>query len=446
MRGARRSVALFTGVTQILRPEAPGVQENTASGAGFWAALRQGDFLTPERVRVYIRILAVANLVGISLAVCRAHGWLIPQELHDTTEFMSFYAAGRLVDAGQAAAFYLPATNIQGYIHSTDIPAGFAAIQQSLSGDGQIKLLGFFYPPVYWLICAPLAYLGFYQAYAVWVGLGVAAFLVLLRSLWGRWTLMWPAVAYFAAVKNAAVGENAFLSAVLVGFGLLALERRPLLAGALFGGLCYKPHFLLPLGIFLVARLQWRALLGMMVSGAVLCGLAGVLFGWQSWIDYFTIVVPHAEWMFQHHGFAWGIQITPFSTVRLLGGNILLANIVQAFVMLLTSAALFGIARFGSANLRAAALVASFPLIVSVMLDYDLTICALGMVFLARQAIRTGFLPWEKTLLAAMFLLPLLVLACRTALNLPVDQVILAGFMLVLLLRLQAERRGLVRL
>ncbi len=78
------------------------------------------------------------------------------------------------------------------------------------------------------------------------------------------------------------------------------------------------------------------------------------------------------------------------------------------------------------------------------MLDYDLTICALAIMFLYPQASRTGFLPWEKTMLAAMFLLPVLILAFRTGLNLPVDQVVLTGFILVLLMRLRAERRGLV--
>ncbi|MDE8349443.1 MAG: glycosyltransferase family 87 protein [Acidocella sp.] len=412
--------------------------------AGFWAALRSGAFPTRERISVYLRLLAIANLVGVALAICRAHGWLLPLEPHITTEFMSFYAAGRLVDAGAAAAVYLPTSDMGSYIHSLDIPAGFAAIQRSIAHDPQNDLLGFFYPPVYWLLCAPLGYLGFYQAYCVWVGLGAAAYLALLRCISGRWNLLLPALAYFAAVKNAVVGENAFLSAILVGFGLLFLERRPVLAGVLFGGLCYKPHFLLPIGVFLLAQFQWRALLGMAASAAALCLLAGLLFGWQSWVDYFSIVVPHAEWMFEHHGFSWGIQITPFSTVRLLGGGVIIANIVQAAVMLLTMAALFIIARSGSANLRAAALVASFPLIVSVMLDYDLTICALAMVFLFQQASRSWFLPWEKTMLAAMFLLPLLILGLRTSLGLPVDQLILVGFMLVLLQRLRAERRGLV--
>ncbi len=420
------------------------MQMNRAERAGFWAALRSGAFLTRERIGVYLRLLAIANLAGVTLAICRAHGWLLPLEPHITTEFMSFYAAGRLVDAGQAASVYLPTSGIGSYIHSLDIPAGFAAIQQSITGDPQIDQLGFFYPPVYWLLCAPLAYLGYYQAYFVWAGLGAAACLGLLRCITGRWNLLLPAVANYAAVKNAVVGENAFLSSALIGFGLLALQRRPVLAGVLFGGLCCKPHFLLPIGVFLLAQFQWRALLGMAASGAALCLLSGLLFGWQSWVDYFSIVVPHAEWMFQHHGFSYGIQITPFSAVRLLGGGVVIANIVQGAVMLLTMAALFSLARSGSAHLRAAALVASFPLIVSVMLDYDLTICALAIMFLYQQASRTGFLPWEKTMLAAMFLLPVLILAFRTGLNLPVDQVVLTGFILVLLMRLRAERRGLV--
>jgi hypothetical protein len=54
-----------------------------------------------------------------------------------------------------------------------------------------------------------------------------------------------------AVFINIAHGHNGFLTAALFGGGLLLLERREMLAGILFGLLCYKPQFgvLIPLAL-----------------------------------------------------------------------------------------------------------------------------------------------------------------------------------------------------
>ena len=44
-----------------------------------------------------------------------------------------------------------------------------------------------------------------------------------------------------------------------VGGGLLLLDRRPVLAGILFGALCYKPHFGMLIPVALAASGRWRA-------------------------------------------------------------------------------------------------------------------------------------------------------------------------------------------
>ncbi len=411
-----------------------------AEGAGIWDGLRVGRWLTAGRVSGYWRLLACANLLGLGLAVCRAHGWFLPLEPHVSIEFMSFYAAGRLVNAGQALAVYLPGMAVGDYIASYNGPPGFVAMQQALAGDPHVALMGFYYPPVFWLICAPLAHLGFYPAYFLWAGVTLLAFLAVLHRL-GGWGFVWPVLGCMSVVKNVAVGENACLSAALIGFGLLNLERRPWVAGALFGCVCYKPHFLLPLGVFLLAGQQWRALAGMALAAGGLCGLAGLVFGWQAWVDYFQITVPHAEWMFQHHGISYGLQVTPFASVMLLGGGVWLGNAVQMTSTLVAMIAVAAAARWGRCNVKAAILLASFPLMLSVMLDYDLTLSLLAMVFLVREARIRGFLAWEKTTLATMFVLPFIILLFRTNLHVPVDELVIVGFMVVLLARLRHDAR-----
>ena len=74
--------------------------------------------------------------------------------------------------------------------------------------------------------------------------------------------------------------QNSFLTTALMGGALLALERRPMLAGILFGAMCYKPHFLLLVPVALIAGRYWATLMAAAATGLALTGLSLLLFGW----------------------------------------------------------------------------------------------------------------------------------------------------------------------
>ncbi len=393
--------------------------------------LRSGAWLTRRRANAYLRIFAIANVIGFALAICRAEGWFIPAYPHFATEFLSFFSAGRLVDAGNAAAVYAPGIPAHAFIPSFNIPPAHGAMGQALTHDRHIMYFSFFYPPVYLLLCAPLAHLPYYVAYVLWVGLTGLLLAICLRLLAGGWARLWPAFAYLAIIENAAVGENAFLSAALTGFGLLNIEARPVLAGICFGGLCYKPHFMLPVVLFLLIGRHSLALLSTILTSTALCAVSAALFGWENWVTYFSVTVPHAEWVFAHAGVSYALQVTPGSAVRLLGGGMLAATLVQGCGMVFAFYCLF-ITRKASLNLRAAMLCASFPMLLSLMLGYDLTLCGLAILFMLREAGETGYRDYEKTALAAMFALPLVTEVLRTQLHIPLDPLIPAALMLLL--------------
>jgi hypothetical protein len=405
------------------------------------AALRDGSWLTGGRAVGYMRMLAIANVLGLALAICRAHGWLLPQEPHFSTEFLSFYAAGRLADAGNAAGIYAPGMSAHAFTTSFNQAPAHIAMEQAVADDPKIDPFGFFYPPIFALLCAPLARLPYLAAHLTWVFITGASLAVLLWRITGTWRTILRAIAYLAVIENAGVGENAFLSASLIGFGLLSLERRPLVAGICFGALCYKPHFLLPIGIFLLAGRHWRTVAAAVITSAGLCIAAAIAFGWQIWLTYFTITVPHADYVFRHAGVAFNLQATPVSAILLLGGSNVLASAVQ-WVAILFAGWIIIAARGASLNIRAALLTASFPLMLPVMLDYDLTTTGLAILFLLREAAATSFRPYEKTALAAMFALPWITWIFRTDLNIPLDPLIPAAFMLIVAARLPGNRFG----
>ena len=77
----------------------------------------------------------------------------------------------------------------------------------------------------------------------------------------GRGVLL-LALASPAVLINAVGGQNGTWTAALLGGGLSLLERRPYLAGGLFGMMIYKPHLALLLPVALHRRAAMARLCG----------------------------------------------------------------------------------------------------------------------------------------------------------------------------------------
>jgi len=74
-----------------------------------------------------------------------------------------------------------------------------------------------------------------------------------------------------------------------------------------------------------------------------------------------------------------------------------------------------------------------------VVLLYDLMTAAIAALFLIRVATEDGFLPWEKTGLAALFLVPLFSRDLSAASHLPLAPIALAGLLALIAARLRHE-------
>ena len=57
--------------------------------------------------------------------------------------------------------------------------------------------------------------------------------------------------------QNFIHGQNGFLSAAILGGGLLCLNRFPFIAGFIFGFLTYKPHLAILVPVVLAAGKHW---------------------------------------------------------------------------------------------------------------------------------------------------------------------------------------------
>lgn len=388
-------------------------------------ALKSGDWLNRRRITVYAAILLTFEVLAFLFIVAGTHGWIVPLKEPNTTDFVSFYAAGSLADQGNAAAAYNPLRHLAAEVAAT---------------EPGIRHVIFVYPPVFIMLCAVLARLPYLAAFTVFEGLTLIPCLIVLRRIARErgWAAFIPLLAFPAVAIDIGVGQNAFLTAALFGGATLLIDKRPFAAGLLFGALCYKPHFGLLVPLALLAGGRWRAVAGAAVSALVLVSLSAATLGWDSW-QAFIVAITGSHTTYESGQIDFAAFVSSFGAVRLIGGGPGLAYAVQTLATL-TAAALVAVVwrRNLSLPIRAATLASATLIALPLILFYDFMIAGVAMAWLVRAGRRTGFLPWEKLLLAAVFITPMLARGVGTALHLPIGAV--AGYALLALCATRAWR------
>ena len=98
-----------------------------------------------------------------------------------------------------------------------------------------------------------------------------------------------------------------------------------------------------------------------------------------------------------------------FAAVRMLGGDVALAYIAQGallVVLVLTLAVLW--AKRVDWRLKSAALLTAAILATPYCLDYDMMVIAPAIAFVVAHGLQRGFAPYEKSLLAVVWFIPLI--------------------------------------
>lgn len=330
------------------------------------------------------------------------------------SDFSNVYAAGRFVQEGKPAAPFNP---------------GLQQAKEKAIFGKSTQFYGWHYPPFFLLIAAPLASLPYLSALAVWqlssFLLYLAALAALLRqSDWTaspkdmRWLLL--AAAFPAVFVNLIHGHNGFLTTALLAGGLAALDRRPLMAGILFGLLAYKPQFAIAIPLALIATGRWRTLAAAALTIAALAGLVTALFGtgvWSAFLasTHFTRIVVLEQ---GNTGFN-KIQ-SVFAWARLWGCSVPLAYLFQGIASAAAAAALVIIWRKPASFAdRGAALCLAALLTTPYCLDYDLMALAPAIALLGAQGVARGFRPYEMSLLVLLWIVPILARGVATVTFIP---------------------------
>jgi hypothetical protein len=382
--------------------------------------LRRADWLSPSRARAYLWLIAIGSVLGGLGYVYLSRSGLDPLGKPLGTDFASFWTASQLALSGPPQLAWSVESHRAAQAAMFGPAAGYAA---------------FFYPPPYLLICLPLALMPYGAALAAWLTATGAAWVVMARRWLGRENGWLPILAFPAVLVNAGHGQNGFLSAALLGAAALLTNRKPWLAGALFGALVFKPHLAVLVPIFLILTGNWRAFLAAGAVAVGLCALSLAVFGWPAWEGFLTGSALAREALDQNLvGYA-KMQST-FGAARLEGANLSLA---WAFQGLTAAAGLAGLwaTRRASVPARGAMLVCATLLTTPFLFDYDLAVLAAPLAFLFRQGRREGFLPWEKIVLAVGFVLPIVSRSLAMFAHLPI-----APAVILLILASVLRRRG----
>ncbi len=352
----------------------------------------------------------VCQLAALAFVVLGTHGLIVTLERPCTTDFVSFFAAGRLADGAEPALVYDPALH---YL-----------TEQAATAPG-IAYVHFFYPPVFLLICGLLAHLPYMAAFLLFEALTTGCLLIVLRLIVGGGMRHWwlPVLSFSPLLWNIGIGQNACLTASLFGCGTLLLQhRRPIAAGLLLSCLLFKPHTGLLVPVALAASGNWRAFVA---AGCGICGLAlvsTVCFGPDAWRSFAGTV------MRAQSDFGAG-QVVPFTATasvygaaRMIGIPSAIAYGIEAVMALLVVSAVVWSWRRpdDGSGARFAMLASGTLLIMPIVLFYDTVLLLVAVAWLLRSFRLTRTLPGERACLVLFWVGGLLCYPMTRVTHLPI--------------------------
>jgi alpha-1,2-mannosyltransferase len=322
-------------------------------------------------------------------------------------DYVSFYAAARLALEGHPERAYDWSSQREMQRQITESVKG---------GDGYREYAIFPYPPTYLTILTPFASVPYRLSLFAWLGLTAAVYLAAVYSITRSWRSLVFAAAYPVALAIIIYGQNAFLTAGLIGLALSKLNTRPWMAGVLVGVLSFKPQLGLAFPLVLFASGRWVAFFSAALTAVASVALSIVLFGTKTWEAMLGVSALNRSMLLDQGGVDFAQIETLFGALRYFDVSIGLAYTAQGALACLVAIALIWLWRSAvEYEFKAAGCIAATLLMTPFILPYDLLAVIPAVAFLVRRALRDGFRPYERAVLVLVILSPVAsVLAVRT--------------------------------
>jgi alpha-1,2-mannosyltransferase len=263
------------------------------------------------------------------------------------------------------------------------------------------------YPPHLLLFTWPLALLPYMTAYILYSVVGLIVYVAVVSEGDRRLDHLLLLVFAPAVTINIWTGQNGFLITALLVGGLIQLDRRPILAGVLFGLLSIKPQLglLLPLMMALTGR--WRTIASAAATIVLLVAATSVAFGWKVWPAYWYDAMP-TQTKVVVDGFSHYMVHMPtaFMNAKVAGLSLAAAIWIQAVVSVVTIiAVIWTFWRRRDPDLSTALFVTATFTVTPYAFNYDMVVFSWVIIRLMDRVDNDA---WDYGLLLAVWAVPFL--------------------------------------
>ena len=261
------------------------------------------------------------------------------------------------------------------------------------------------YPPHILLLIWPFGLLPYMASYVTWVAAGLGLFLWSASE--GKFEKQHMLFLLFAPVVmvNILTGQNGLFTGAMLFTAVMNWDRRPTLAGVLFGLLTVKPQLVLLVPLVLILTKRWRVFGFAAATVAMMFAATSLIYGFHIWRDYLAEAALFQNRMMTHGvGLMLGMMPTAFMNARLMNAPLPLAWALQAITSALALAAtVWTFWRKRDPLLSAALLFTASLLFTPYAFNYDM---AALMAVLALMAQRADNQRIDRTLILALWALP----------------------------------------
>lgn len=230
------------------------------------------------------RSLLIALLCAMAAVNLVAFWNVWPLIVSGHSDFVSYYAAGKMLGSGQGGQLFDEAAQFE---TQSQFSAFVRARQQPFP---------YIHPPFEALLFEPLSYLSYLAAFKVWLAINLLLLGVIGYSLrheirvlqwvpWASWVIL--PFAIFPFIFLFAQGQDDVLVLCLLVLCFLAIRRQSLFKAGIWLGLAsFRPQFALPLLLIFTVSGAWRVTAGFFLSGVGLLLISAGVFGWRELARY----------------------------------------------------------------------------------------------------------------------------------------------------------------
>lgn len=267
----------------------------------------------------------------------------------------------------------------------------------------------FGYPPSLFFLIWPLALVSPVTSLSIWIAISLAVY------AWACWHRPWGLRTVFLSLVTPSTvaalyyAQTSLLAGALLIGGCRVVNRRPVLAGVLFGLLTVKPQYGLLLPVALMSSRQWRAMIVACVTTLGMVVASGMTFGWATWVRLPSALSVLSEMVARHPRFDHELP-TVTAGLRLLGASASLVDTGQFLAAAGAAVAIWLCFRRGFTALGGAALMVGAFMVTPYASYYDLPMVSYAVlaVVMERHLSRDPFGIGELVVLVLAVALPLL--------------------------------------